>query len=133
LSDATDHALATIASILDQGETHREVEKPASEASLVPPAAAMISPDSEGYSKTGPGPIAALRFRWTTRRADNGDYFVDETIGQNPTPIVAGPMGKDAAIRLVDERESEARQRFEQLRQEMTGRVAANVAGGGEA
>jgi hypothetical protein len=134
LSDATDHALATIASILDQGETHREVEKPASEASLVPPAEAMISPDGDGYSKTGPGPIAALRFRWTTRRADNGDYFVDETIGENSTPIVAGPMTKDAAIRLIDERESEARQRFEQLRHEMTGRAAAaNHARGGEA
>jgi hypothetical protein len=34
---------------------------------------------------------------------------------------------------LVDERESEARQRFEQLRQEMTGRVAANLAPSGEA
>jgi hypothetical protein len=133
LSDATDHALATIASILDQEETHREVEKPASEASLVPPTEAMISPDGEGYSKVGPGPIAALRFRWTARHTDNGDYFVDETIGENSTPIVAGPMTKEAAIRLVDERESEARQRFEQLRHEMTGRVAANVAGGGEA
>jgi hypothetical protein len=133
LSDATDHALATIASILDQGETHREVEKPASEASLVPPVEAMMSPDGEGYSKVGPGPIAALRFRWTARRAESGEYFVDETIGENSTPIVAGPMGKDAAIKLVDERESEARHRFEQLRQEMTGRVAANVAGGGEA
>jgi hypothetical protein len=133
LSDATDHALATIASILDQGETHREVEKPASEVSLVPPAEAMMSPDGEGYSKVGPGPIAALRFRWTTRRAESGEYFVDETIGENSTPIVAGPMTRDAAIQLVDERESEARHRFEQLRQEMTGRVAANVAGGGEA
>src|SRR5262249_43548130 len=70
LSDATDHALATIASILDQGETQREGEKPASEASLVPPAEAPISPDGDGYSKLGPGPIAALRFRWTVRRAD---------------------------------------------------------------
>jgi hypothetical protein len=79
LSDATDHALATIASILDQPETHREAEKPASEARLVPPAEALISPDGENYSKPGPGPIAALRFRWTARRADNGEYFVDET------------------------------------------------------
>jgi hypothetical protein len=133
LSDATDHALATIASILDQGETHREAEKPASEATLVPPAEALVSSDGEGYSKFGPGPIAALRFRWTARRADNGEYFVDETIGQNSTPIVAGPMSKDAAIKLIDERESEARHRFEQLRHEMTGRVAANVAAGGEA
>ena len=82
MSDATDHALATIASILDQGETHREAEKPASEASLVPPAEALISPDGEAYSKLGPGPIAALRFRWTARRGDKGDYFVDEDIGE---------------------------------------------------
>lgn len=134
MSDATDHALATIASILDQGETHREGEKPASEASLVPPAEALLSPDGEGYSKLGPGPIAALRFRWTARRAENGEYFVDETIGENPTPVVSGPMSKDAAIRLVDERESEARHRFEQLRHEITSRTAAtNLAEGGEA
>jgi hypothetical protein len=135
LSDATDHALATIASILDHGESHREAEKPASETSLVPlePSEAMISSDGEGYSKLGPGPIAALRFRWTARRADNGEYFVDETIGETSTPIVAGPMTKEAAVKLVDERESEARQRFEQLRQEMTGRVAASLAPSGEA
>lgn len=131
MSDATDHALATIASILDHGETHHEGEKPASETSLVP-SEAMISPDGEGYSKLGPGPIAALRFRWSVRRGENGEYFVDETIGENSTPIVAGPMTKDAAIKLVDERESEARHRFEQLRDEMSGRVAANLAGGGE-
>jgi hypothetical protein len=134
LSDATDHALATIASILDQPETHHEAEKPASEASLVPPAEALISPDGEGYSKLGPGPIAALRFRWTARRAENGEYFVDETIGENSTPIISGPMTKDAAIRLVDERESEARHRFEQLRHEIIDRAAAaNLAEGGEA
>ena len=34
-------------------------------------------------------------------------------------------MTKHAAIRLVDDRESEARQRFEQLKSEMTGRGAA--------
>jgi hypothetical protein len=130
LSDATDDALATIASILDQPEAHREAEKAASETSLMPPAEALISPDGEGYSKLGPGPIAALRFRWTARRADNGQYFVDETIGENSTPIVSGPMSKDAAIRLVDERESEARHRFEQLRHEMTGRAAAAARGG---
>jgi len=43
-------------------------------------------------------------------------------------------MSKDAAIRLVDERESEARHRFEQLRHEITSRAAAtNLAEGGEA
>jgi hypothetical protein len=34
-------------------------------------------------------------------------------------------MSADAAVRFVDERESEARQRFEALRSEMTGRSAA--------
>ena len=44
-----------------------------------------------------------------------------------PRPIVSGPMTKDAAIRMVDERESEARRRFEQLKNEMaSGTVAAN-------
>jgi hypothetical protein len=34
-------------------------------------------------------------------------------------------MAKEEAVKLVDDREAEARQRFEQLRGEMTGRVAA--------
>lgn len=130
MSDPTDHALATIASILDHPETLRETEKPAAAPEAVPAAEAAISSDGESYSKVGPGPIAAIRFRWTARRGDNGEYFVDETIGESSTPIVSGPMSKDAAFRLVDERESEARRRFEQLRDEMTGRAAAaNVAG----
>jgi hypothetical protein len=58
-------------------------------------------------------------------REDHGAYYVDETIGENSTPIVSGPMTKDDAIKLVDDRESEARQRFEQIKGEMTGRAAA--------
>ena len=34
-------------------------------------------------------------------------------------------MTQDAAIQLVDDREAEARQRFEQLKAEMAGRSAA--------
>ena len=139
-SDPTDHALATIASILDHPETHREPSRPVSEARPAteirpaPPAEAVVSADGEGYSKIGPGPIAAIRFKWTARRGGDGEYFVDETIGDNSTPIVSGPMSKDAAFRMVDERESEARQRYEQLRHEMTGRAAAaNSVRGGEA
>ena len=137
-SDPTDHALAAIASILDQPlETPRELEKPAVEAKhamppplptpppLAPSAPSQASSDGESYSKLGPGPIAAIRFKWTARRAGNGEYFVDETIGESSTPITAGPMSKDAAIRMVDEREAEARQRFEQLRHEIIGRAAA--------
>ena len=29
--------------------------------------------------------MAAIRFKWTVRD-DNGDYYVDETIGENSTP-----------------------------------------------
>jgi hypothetical protein len=117
-SDPTDHALAAIASIFDQPESHREPEKAAFEEKLVTPVA-------EGYSKIGPGPMAAIRFKWTIRRAENGDYYVDETIGEKSTPVVSGPLAKDAAIRLVDDRESEARQRFEALKNEMAGPGAA--------
>lgn len=120
-SDPTDHALAAIASILDHPETHREPEKAAVEEQPVVPEVI----EAEGYSKVGPGPMAAIRFRWTVRRDDNDEYYVDETIGENSAPVVSGPLAPDAAIRLVDDRASEAQQRFEQIRSEMTGRAAA--------
>ena len=69
--------------------------------------------------------MAAIRFKWTVRRAGDGEYYVDETIGENSAPVVTGPISADAAVKFVDERESEARQRFEALRSEMTGRSAA--------
>ena len=122
-SDPTDNALAAIASILDQPESHREPEKVAVEEPPAPPPAI----EAAGYSKLGPGPMAAIRFKWTVRE-DDGAYYVDETIGENSTPLVTGPMTKDAAIRFVDDRESEARLRFEQLKSEMTGRsTVANL------
>ena len=68
--------------------------------------------------------MAAIRFKWSVRRGDNGEYYVDETIGENSAPVVSGPLAKDAAIALVDERENEARRRFELLKSEMTGRAA---------
>ena len=120
-SDPTDHALAAIASIRDQPEAHPEPEKAAVEEKPVP----IESIEADGYHKVGPGPIATIRIKWTARREDNGDYYVDETIGENSTPIVSGPMARDAAIRFVDESESEARRRFEQLKSEMSGRSAA--------
>ena len=123
-SDPTDHALAAIASILDKPESlsfpdvstaaERPIEKPAVESS---------GPiEADGYSKMGPGPLQAIRFKWTVRRDDRGDYYVDETIGDNSVPISSGPMPQDAAIRFVDERESEARQRFEGIKREMAAR-----------
>ena len=80
--------------------------------------------EAHGYSKIGPGPMAAIRFKWTVRE-EHGDFYVDETIGENSAPIVNGPMSKDAAIQMVDDREAGARHRFEQLKSEMTGRAAA--------
>ena len=121
--DPTDHALATIASILDQraspldaakAESGEPQEGPASQESGI-----------EGYSKSGPGPMEAIRFKWTVRREAGDRYFVDETIGENSRSITNGPMSADAAVRFVDDQASEARQRFEALRNEMAGRAAA--------
>jgi hypothetical protein len=120
-SDPTDHALAAIASILEHPESHREPETTAGDEK--PIAHAMI--EADGYHKIGPGPIASIRFKWTVRGEDNGEYYVDETIGENSTPIVSGPMTGDAAIQFVDSRESEAQRRFEQLKSEMMGGAAA--------
>jgi hypothetical protein len=129
-SDPTDHALAAIASILDQPESRRESEKAAlAEQRPVapPPLPAPPAPiEAHGYSRHGPGPMASIRFKWTVR-LENGNYYVDETIGENSTPIVNGPISREAAIQMVDERESDARRRFEQLKSEMSGRgVPAN-------
>lgn len=127
-SDPTDHALATIASILDRPETRREPEKIAvSEPKPAAPPPLPTTPppiEAHGYTKFGPGPMAAIRFKWTVR-LDNGNYYVDESIGENSAPIVTGPMSREAAIRMVDHREGDARRRFEQLRSEMTGRAIA--------
>jgi hypothetical protein len=120
-SDPTDHALAAIASILDQPDSFREPEKPAAEEKPLAPELV----EADGYQKVGPGPMAAIRFKWRVRRDENGDYYVDETIGENSVAIVNGPLTRDAAVRMVDDRESEARHRFDLIKSEMTGRSAA--------
>jgi hypothetical protein len=125
-NDPTDHALATIASILDRPDphSHRGPERSAVEEKAVAPERIV----ADGYQKVGPGPMVAIRFKWTVRREHDGEYFVDETIGEHSTPIVSGPMSGDAAVRFVDDREREARQRFDALKNEMTGRaVGANL------
>ena len=127
-SSLTEQALATIASILDLSHGRRGSEEPATAS---PPIAPV---EADGYSKIGPGPMEAIRFRWSVRRAENDEYFVDETIGENSAPMVIGPMTAGDAIKLVDERESDARRRFEQLRSEMLGRsTVADVVQGDEA
>ncbi len=150
--DPTDHALATIASILDMPERRREPEKiaVAEKSSAVPPPlpaesepipatptaiAAAPAPmpaapapiEAHGYTRHGPGPMAAIRFKWTVR-LENGDYFVDETIGENSAPIASGPVSREDAIQMVNDRESDARRRFEQLKSEMSRRSAAHLA-----
>jgi hypothetical protein len=119
--DPTEQALATIASILDLPASPREADQAATEATQVTSGRAEV----EGYSKTGPGPIEAIRFKWSVRHAGNGQYFVDETVGDHSRSISSGPMSADAAVRFVDDQASEARQRFEALRNEMAGRAAA--------
>ena len=132
-SDPTDHALAAIASIRDNSEDEAALQ-PQSEAEKQ--AIAVIEdkplapeqPDGDSYFKVGPGPMASIRFKWTLRRGDNDDYFVDETIGENSTAVTRGPMSREDAIQVIDEREADARRRFEDLRSEMAGRSAiANV------
>ena len=130
-SDPTDHALAAIASILDHSESNREPEKTTLAADKT---VAHGTAEPDGYHKFGPGPLATIRFKWTVRRDAKGDYYVNETIGENSAPIVEGPMSGEAAIKFVDDRESEARRRFERIKSEMAGRSTAKFAGedGGE-
>ena len=117
--DPTDDALATIASILDQSASPPEAARVVADEKQAP------GSEVHGYSKVGPGPMEAIRFKWTVRRDSEGRYFVDETIGEDSRSITSGPMSADAAIRFVDDQASEARQRFESLRNEMAGRAAA--------
>lgn len=139
--DPTDHALATIASILEHPEPvlvvrdtetetavadeyavadehHASDEHPViEEQPLVPE-----HTDADGYSKVGPGPIVAIRLKWTVHRGDDGQFYVHETIGEQSAPVVSGPMTSEAAVHFVDEHENEAHRRFELLRSEIAGR-----------
>ena len=146
--DPTDHALATIASILEHPEpvlvvrdTETETAAAADEYSVadVHPAsdeheAADEHPvveeqplvpehtDADGYSKVGPGPMVAIRLKWTVHRGDDGQFYVHETIGEQSAPVVSGPMTSEAAVHFVDAHEDEAQRRFEELRSEIAGR-----------
>jgi hypothetical protein len=131
--DPTDHALAAIASIRDntadgaalqpQSEAEKQAIAVIEDKPLAPE---QLDPDS--YFKVGPGPMASIRFKWAVRRGDDDNYFVDETIGENSAAVTSGPMSREVAIQMVDDREADARRRFEDLRNEMAGRSAvANV------
>lgn len=139
--DPTDHALATIASILEHPEpvlvirdTETETvaaddyavadEHHASDEHLVVEEQPLVPEhtDADGYSKVGPGPMVAIRLKWTVHRGDDGQYYVHETIGEQSAPVVSGPMTSEAAVHFVDEHETEAHRRFELLRSEIAGR-----------
>lgn len=139
--DPTDHALATIASILEHPEpvlvirdTESETvaadeyavadEHHASDEHLVVEEQPLVPEhtDADGYSKVGPGPMVAIRLKWTVHRGDDGQYYVHETIGEQSAPVVSGPMTSEAAVHFVDEHENEAHRRFELLRSEIAGR-----------
>ncbi|EJN16182.1 hypothetical protein PMI42_00280 [Bradyrhizobium sp. YR681] len=146
--DPTDHALATIASILEHPEPAlvvRETEIIRETEIVVvgePPAAEEhqlvdehdehpvveeqpLVPDhtdADGYSKVGPGPMVAIRLKWTVHRGDDGQYYVHETIGEQSAPVVSGPMTSEAAVHFVDAHAHEANRRFELLRSEIAGR-----------
>ncbi|MDA9400494.1 hypothetical protein [Bradyrhizobium sp. CCBAU 45389] len=146
--DPTDHALATIASILENPEpvlVVRDTETATGEedsadsehsatADEEPVVAEHEHPvveeqplvpehtDADGYSKVGPGPMVAIRLKWMVHRGDDGLYYVHETIGEQSAPVVSGPMTSEAAVRFVDAHEEEANKRFELLRSEIAGR-----------
>lgn len=145
-NDPTDHALAAIASILDHKETHEAKDKEPEivhapeifsviretiavaavsepEATVVEHASPTTIPEAvevDGYSRLGPGPLDAIRFRWTARRDDDGNYFVDETIGSSSRPISSGPMPRDEVIQFIHDRERAACRRFDELKSSMT-------------
>ncbi|WP_234685666.1 hypothetical protein [Bradyrhizobium monzae] len=145
--DPTDHALATIASILEHPEPvlvirdteteavavdeyavadehHTSDEHHASDEHPVVEEQPLVPDhtDADGYSKVGPGPMVAIRLKWTVHRGDDGQYYVHETIGEQSAPVVSGPMTSEAAVHFVDEHENEAHRRFELLRSEIAGR-----------
>jgi hypothetical protein len=121
ISDERDAGNASESETTDQPE-FSAVEEILPTSPVAPEASSGVDvPQDDAYTKFGPGPLTAVRFKWTTRRDDNGDYFVHETIGESSYPLVSGPMTKEAAIEFVDDREREARRRFDELRSEMAG------------
>lgn len=74
---------------------------------------------SEGYTRTGPGPIASIRTRWTARPVGSITFVVDEVMGENGTPVTSRPMSREAAIKLIDERAQAAHERYALLRSDL--------------
>jgi hypothetical protein len=114
---ATDQPHADQANAVQANHESAESDSATEATDAVPDV--VPDPGIEGYSRSGPGPLDSLRFKWTARRGDDGEYYVDETIGYASRPISSGPIPPDQVIAFIDERESAARQRFDALRSEM--------------
>jgi hypothetical protein len=82
--------------------------------------ATVETAEVDGYTRLGPGPLDAIRFRWTARRDEDGQYFVDETIGSHSRPVTSGPMPRQDVVAFINARESAARERFQNLKRQMT-------------
>ena len=92
--------------------------EPAAPPSPSPPEPTQKPPPlADNYVRLGPGPLAAIRFRWAARSDGQGGYFVDETIGSNSRAITNGPMSGEDAIAFIDLQAQEAFERFERLKQ----------------
>lgn len=88
-------------------------------AATTPPTQPAAAPADNTYTRTGPGPIAAIRTRWTARPVGSITFVVDEVMGDNGTPVTSRPMSREAAIKLVDERAQAAHERYALLRSEL--------------
>ncbi len=83
------------------------------------PMQTTATPADNTYTRTGPGPIAAIRMRWTARPVGSITFVVDEVMGDNGTPVTSRPMSREAAIKLIDERAQAAHEQYALLRSEL--------------
>lgn len=101
----------------DESPTAEEPER--MEAEAPPPSTEPDNapPTPDGYTRLGPGPLEAIRFRWSARADGEGRYFVDERIGPTSRAITSGPMSGEDAIAFIELQVQEAFERFERLKQ----------------
>jgi hypothetical protein len=99
----TDHARATVARILDHSDSHRAAEWP-----VAAEATSWVPPDAD-YFKVAPAPMEASRFKSAVRRTDNDEHSSTRQSARIRWRSSAGQMAKESAVKLVDDRESDAR------------------------
>lgn len=123
--DPTEDVMAAIARIVEHPSARTGAAGQAAQSAGTQALAAMTddeaqAPGAHGYSRLGPGPLAALRFKWTARRDAGGDFYVDETIGDYSRPMTSGPMSAEDAIAFVDTQVKDARERFDRLKADIS-------------